>query len=372
MISEGRVDQREAATLVVASIVTEIFLTLPALLVDEAQTAAWMVLLVTTVVGMVAFLPMAALMERFPGKSIIEAGEEVLGPVLNGFFSLAYLSFFLVTTVVVLRQFAERTLTVAIPELPLSVAIAGMLAGGMAACSLGLEAMARSTWVMMYFMAPTMLLVNLLPYPYWRVEYLVPFWGAGPGEMLVDGFWRSSLMGEVLFLCLVAPALKEQSVRGPGLVSIMAGGLTMVLSMVAMQIVFPVGVLREMALPSFEMSRLIYFGRFVQRLETLFMPLWALAGMIKVTIGCYACAVIITRALKLPYHRPFLLPVTVILFAAALIPVNVSQTVWLDTQLVRRWGWIPSFLLPALLFLVALARGKGEKRQGGKKQGGHR
>lgn len=372
MIGEGRVDHREAVTLVVVSIVTEIFLSLPSFLVDEAKTAAWMVLLVATLVGMMAFLPTATLMDRFPGKSIIEVGEDLLGPVLNGFFSLTYLAFFLVTTAVILRQYAERTITVAIAELPISAAMIGMLIGAMVACYLGLEAIARSAWVMIYFMAFAMLLVHVLPYPYWRFEYLLPLWGSGPGVILEDGFLRSSIMGEVLLLALIAPALKKPAMRGPGLWSIAVGGLIMVLSMIFMQMSFSVSVMREMVLPSFEMSRLIYFGRFVQRLEPVFIPLWALAGMIKVTVGCYACAVIITRALKLPYYRPLLIPVAVIIMSVAFIPANVTEAVWVDIHLIRRFGWVPSFILPALLWVVAWLRGYKNPGKGGQdKYGGH-
>lgn len=279
MLNEGWVDSREAATLVLAAIVTESFLTFPAALVDEGDTAAWLIMLVAVLIGVLAFLPLAALMEKFPGKSIIEVGETLLGPWVNTLFVLAFLAFFLVTTASILRQYAERTVTVAVPQLPISAAMIGMLLGAVVACTLGLEAMARSAWLMLYFSVAAILLVLVLPYPYWNPSYLFPLWGAGPVKIITAGLLRSSIMGEVLLLALIQPALKKPAIRGPGLWSILVAALIMVSGQLSMQATFPVPVFREMTLPSFELAKLIYFGRFVQRLEPVFMPLWAMAGL---------------------------------------------------------------------------------------------
>lgn len=370
MRSEGRVDGREAATLVLAATVTEAFLTFPAALVDEGYTAAWMILLVAVLTGALAFLPMAALMEKFPGKSIVEVGEELLGPWLNSLFVLAYLAFFLVTTASILRQYAERTVTVTVPQLPISAAMIALLVGAAVASSLGLEAMARSARLMLYFNLAVVFLVMVLPYPFWNPAYLFPLWGAGMQKILTAGLLRSSVMGEVLLLALILPALKQPFIRGPGLWSILVAGLVLVPGQLALQVTFPVPVLREMILPSFELSKLIYFGRFVQRLEPVFMPLWAVTGLFKVSIGLYACSALITRALKLPYRRPFTLPLAIIIMALAFIPANVTEAVWVDLYVVHRYAWLPAFVLPALLWAAALFRGKKTASGGGAGAGG--
>jgi hypothetical protein len=256
-------------------------------------------------------------------------------------------------------------LTVSIPELPVSMAMASMLIGAVVACYLGLEAIARSTWLLVFFIGFALLLINLLTFPYWRLDYLFPLGGPGWGKVMEEGFIRSSVMGEVFLLAVIAPAFKKPSLRRPGLGGVAIGGLLMVVTLVAMQVTFDVSVLREMSIPSFEMSRLIYFGRFIQRVEAAFMPIWALVGMLKVSIGSYITGSIITRMLKLPYYRPFILPVALIIFSAAFIPANVSETVWVDLNVVRTWGWIPAFFLPVVLLAVAVITKKPGKKDGG-------
>jgi len=365
VIDEGRIANREAMLMAVVITITELFLTFMAEMVEVGQTGTWLILLVATMVAGVLYLPVAALMERFPGKSLIEAGEELTGPYLNGLFSFVYLVFFLGSAALVLRQYAERVLTISIPELPVSVAMAVMILGSLVGCRLGLEAMARSSLFIIYFIGFTILLVSLLTYPYWRFDYLFPLTGPGLGRVVREGIFRSSLMGGVpLFLSLIFPFLEKPTMRLAGLEAIAIGGLTMTLTMLAMLMTFGVSVLQEMVLPSYEMSRLIYFGRFLQRLESIFVPIWALIGMMYVALGTYAGSIIITRFLRLPYHRPFLLPVAILVYSLAFVPANVTQTFWIDFHLLRYYGFLPAFSLPALLFVLDHLKKKGTKGGG--------
>jgi len=344
--------------LVTMALITELFLTFPALLAYEGRTAAWLVLLVATLVAAIAFLPTAILLERYRDKSIIEIGEELLGPIGNAFFTIIIFLFFLVITSLILRQYAERTITVSLNNLPLSVAMVMLLVGAAVACYLGLDAINRSVWIVGFIIIFLLLLVQLLPFPYWQTDYLFPLGGPGLKEILFEGLKRSSLFSEVLLLAVIYPSLPKSSARPVGLTGLFLSGLIMAFTIFTTQLVFPVPVFQEMSLPTFETSRLIYFGRFVQRLESVFVPLWVLACLIKVSLGCYLMCFILTRWLKLPYYRPFILPVVVITMAIAFIPANINEAVWVDTQIVRAFGAIPAFGLPALLLPFAFWRRK--------------
>ena len=367
MIDEGKITNQEALTMAVVITVTELFLTFMAELVSVGQTGTWQILLLSAVFAGAFYLPAAALMEGYPGKSLVEVGEELAGPYLNGLFVFIYLVICLGSSALVIRQYAERVLTISIPELPVSVAVAVMYLGSLVACHLGLEAMARSSFFIIYFIGFTVLLASVLTYPYWCFDYLFPLAGPGVGKVVKEGVFRSSLMcGVPLFLGLIFPSLKKPAIRLAGLGAFAIGGLTMSLTMLAMLMTFGVSALQEMVLPTYEMTRLIYFGRFLQRLESIFVPVWALLGMMYVAFGTYVGSIALTRYLRLPYHRPFLLPVAVLTYALALLPANAAQTFWLDFHLLRAYGFLPAFFLPALLFGLDRLKKKGMRRGGGK------
>lgn len=363
-VNEGRIGPVEAVSLTVVYIVAKIFITFPATMVNLGLSAAWVIVVFATLFSIAAFLPIALLMDRFPGRSIVEAGEEAVGPFFNVLFCLGYLSFFMPVEAMVLRQFAERALTVVIPELPISVAIFGIVLGCIVAAYMGLEAIARGTRISFIFVGVLFLIVLVLTSPYWDITNIFPVLGPGPGEIITNSFFKMSVFAEVLILAIIYPNIKIPqgwNMWKLGLTSLAISGLILFITVFFYQLTFSVQVAREIPLPTLEMSRLIYFGRFVQRLEPLFLPMWGLAALLKLSIGFYAMLALITRYLKLPYYRPFILPLAVLTMAVAFFPPNVIIALMVDEDIIRVWGWVPAFGLPLILLSIALLRGKGVK-----------
>jgi spore germination protein (amino acid permease) len=368
-IKNERIGPVEAVSLAVVFIAAKIYLTFPALMVSLGLSAAWMVVLLAVLISLPAFLPVAVLMDKYPGKSIIEIGEELVGPYLNTVFVLGYLAFLLAVESMVLRQFAERILMVSIPDLPISMAMSGMVLGTVMACFFGLEAIARSTRISSVFIGILLVLVLVATSPYWSLNNLAPIWGPGLAEVMGSGIMKLSLTSEIFLLAIIYPSINSKGTWNMwklGSHSLIIAGLILVTTVITFMLTFPVMVAREISLPTFEMARLIYFGPFVQRLEPVFIPMWALAALLKLTIGMYAMLSLLTGLLKLPYYRPLILPLAIIIISVAFIPPNVTTAVMIDEGIIRTWGWVPTFGLPVILLAVSIWRRK-ETDSGGKK-----
>lgn len=352
MVGEEKISSNEAIVLTVIFISTKVFLIMPAVMADLGASAGWMIIIVATVTALIGFLPLAALLEKFPGKSIIEIGEELVGPVINTLFSLVYLALFLAITSLVLRQFSERVLTAFIPEMPLSVSAIILLGGMIVAGYLGIAVIGRVTMLVLLFLIVALAIMLLLPYPFWEVDYLFPFWGSGIKRILESGLLKSSIFGEVFILALISPSLNNTDVRKIGLWSIAISGLVMVIVEIIFLMVFSMPVASEITLPIYQMNSLIYLGRFVQRLEVIFIPLWYLVALLKLSIGLYGIVVIVTRMLRLPYHQPLVFPLSIIVVALAFWPPNVAATIQPSQDVIGNYSWAPVFVLPGILFLL--------------------
>ena len=363
-IDKERIGVGEAVVLAVVFVVAKVFLTFPASMVNLGLSSAWLVTLIAMVSSILAFIPIVLLMYRFPEKSIVEVGEYLVGPYANTAFFLGYLAFIVAVESMVLRQFAERAITVSNPELPISVAMVGMVLGAAVACYLGLESIARSARIAFIFVGGLFFLVVAATYPYWKVNNLFPYLGPGVLQIMSGGIARISIASEIFLLAIIYPSIKISrsfSIWRLSSTSLVISGIILVVTVFTYQLAFPVPVAQEIPLPTFEMARLISFGRFVQRLEPIFLPMWGLAALLKLTIGLYAMLALITSFLKLPYYRPFILPLAVITMSLAFIPPNVSTALMIDETVIRTWGWIPTFALPVILLAVATWRRKGLK-----------
>ena len=77
---------------------------------------------------------------------------------------------------------------------------------------------------------------------------------------------------------------------------------------VAVMVFFGIPSLKRNPVSIVQSARLIYLGRFIQRIDIFFAFFWMIGICLKYTILFYAANVGLTRLFKLPYRKPFLIP----------------------------------------------------------------
>lgn len=350
----------EAVSLCAMFIVTKLYLSYQLYFIDVAMNAAWMAVLLSVMMGFVYFWFMYALLKKHPGKNILEIGDELVGPVINRLFALGYLLFFLAMAALALRQFSERVIGSFVEDMPISFGVFSFMAGVVIVSCLGLEAIVRTARLFGPILLVLYVLMLIATIPFWKPYLLYPLLGGGLQNIVQAGLVRSGLISEIFILALITSYLPENKLGTIGLWSIGITGVLFVFTLLAVQMVFPYPVNSELALPTLNLAKTIQLGRHFQRNETFFLPVWALGGLIKITIALYATAFITAFIMKLPYYSPLIPALSVIVISVAFIPVSVTQaTVW-DNLYLRGVLWIVT-LIPLLLFLVIerFKRGKG-------------
>ena len=93
MIKEGNFGYHEAISLLVITIVTKVFFTSPAILVEIVGTSGWYMTIISMLVAIFAFMFLYLLLKRFPQKhngdcrfSLREIREYYLLLILGGFY----------------------------------------------------------------------------------------------------------------------------------------------------------------------------------------------------------------------------------------------------------------------------------------------
>lgn len=365
MIREGHIGYREGIALTALLISGKIYVGFPRVMVEEGKTAGWLLVLLSAALTVIAFLPIPALFARFPGKSTIEIIEEVLGPYLGLPALLLHLGFYLILGGILVREFTEIVASTVLPLTPVSV-ITGLfiLVIAYGAYS-GLEPLTRTAWLLAPWILGGLLAVLFLSLRWARPQYLLPLWGAGIPALLKSAVFRTSFFVEVLLLPLLVPHLREPRRLGSmGLWSVVISGLLMALVVLVFTTVFPVRAASSVLFPIYQLARIMFLGRFFQRMESLFIFVWVISAAIQLTAFMVGNALSVARAMKLPVYRPLVFPLSVLTFAIAFTMPDLPAAIRIDDQFFRVYGALAAFGLTTTLYLVALIRGKGVNTRG--------
>ncbi|MFZ5815091.1 MAG: GerAB/ArcD/ProY family transporter [Bacillota bacterium] len=356
---EGHIDLREGVVLVLTVLTATLFLQTPQYLIEVGGPAGWQVALVMTGSAALLLLPMIALAGRFPGRGLAEISVEAAGPILGPLLTLPVTLWLLLSAALSVRNFTETFLIAILPDTPPSVLITVVIGCAVFASYQGLEAVGRASLILLPLVAGGGLLVLLFSLPRVDLTLMYPFWGQGLIPTLVGGAYYGTLATEVIFLLVVGYAFREGRVlRSSALRGILYFGIGAALTAWVLVCVFSSPIASQNPFPLFNLARLIYLGRFLQRTEAVIVMLWFFAAAVRISVLLHASVVSLAGSLRLPYYRPLLFPAAVILMALALVPQNFLEVLRLNRDWLRPAGFVV-LTIPLLLWVLAAVRGKG-------------
>jgi spore germination protein (amino acid permease) len=360
MIREGKIGVREATCLITIAITNRVFFTSPGLLAKTLGTTGWYMTLISAAFGALGFTPIYLLLKRYPGKNLIEIFQIVFGKIISLPFLILLVLLFTLNAAIMLREFAEVMKVYVLPLTPITYTMSILVLFVAVASILGLESMARFS----SFIAVMLLIgfgsVLALSSGEYKLHRLAPILGYGLGGTIVTGMQRSTVYADAIILAVVAGSMQGVShIKKAGYSSITLSGIFISLSFVAFTLTFPYYSAAEITAPMYHMVALIDYGRFLQRLEAIFLFVWNISTFVSVAINFYAGASTYCKTFRIQDARPVIIPLAILTFALAMVPKDISEVAMGYVQNIRQYGWTGFFLPPAAALLVSMLRKKG-------------
>lgn len=336
------------------------FYAAPAGAAGEAGTAApWAVLLA----GAIAFLmlwPVLATLSARPGQSLADLAAEVGGRPA-AIAVVAALTFYLIVSAGInLRQLSEMTVTAIYPHTPQTFAMATVTVAAVVGAVLDAAGLAwlGSIYAMPAAFSILLILVGNIGWTNYRA--VLPLTGHGILPTALALVPMTSYFSDAVYLTIYCRFLSPggQATRS----AMKAVGTTMLVSALVLLVflmVFPLPFSLEVPFPLFELTRLVRGGRYVERLDSLWILFWAFGTAGLIAGGLQVTALLWRDAFRLPSHRDAVYPLAVAMIAVALFPVSQADAVGFETTVLRRYGFLLTLVLPLLVALWArLRRGR--------------
>ena len=355
----------EASAIIINLICTKIFLNFPRMAAETGGTAAWLFTIFIAALAFLGFTVIQILYKPFEGKDLLDIAELAAGNpgrVLAGLVIILGAGW---CATAYMRVFSENMKLISLTTSPLSFVELFFTACLAAGAYLGMEALSRLHAFSVPFIASGYLLIMVGVVNYIDLGNLLPILGNGAKEIFISGAPKVSVFFEILFLVLLPPFLKKHdNMKTTGYWSLGLSAFFLVISSLVFTSVFPYPSSLERIIPIFHIARLIKLGRFFQRLESIFLFIWAAAALLYISVCFYFILFAFQKTFRLDYYKPLIVPFAIIIMSISFIPTDFSEVITYEVSLFRKWSWIAAFAMPILLLVLARLRNKGAVRKG--------
>lgn len=229
---------------------------------------------------------------RFPDQTIFHYISDILGPWLGKAASLLLFMFFAGTGVVVTREFGDFLVTSFLPETPLSVFIASIIAISAYAVSQGLEVIARANEALLPWLILAIGAILVLSIPDIQLARLTPLFQASAMQVIKGGLPAAALFGEtVAVLGVLVPQVSDKArLKRSVMAGITAATLLMLATLVAVLGVFGPYETARFFCPAFGLAKYVSVPNTLERIESLIVIVWIGGAFIKISLF-YLCSV---------------------------------------------------------------------------------
>ncbi|RJQ28852.1 MAG: spore gernimation protein [Peptococcaceae bacterium] len=364
MLEEGRIDGRQAGFLLFTLFFAGSLLFVPVFPVFHAGQDAWLSIILAAAGGMVMARLVVDLSLRFPGRTLFQFPEIILGKAAGKAVALLYLWWFFQNGTENYRVFISFLQVSFMPETPLMVFMVFGLTMAAYGAYYGLEVIARTNQLFLPFVLVSVVGLFLLSVPEMTVNNLLPVFEASMIHLVKSAAAPLAWFGEIITLAVLIPYLnRPQQAHRVALFGILGSAAIFEITVIGIMAIFSPALTTGYLFPVLNGARIIHLANFLERMELVLVVMWTIAGVMRVSLLHWVLALGSAQLLGLKDYRPLILPVGVILAALFML---IHKGV-LEEYYFLAWVWpLYSLIifeagLPLLLLVVAALRGLGGK-----------
>ncbi|GHI00307.1 GerAB/ArcD/ProY family transporter [Neobacillus kokaensis] len=359
MIEKGRISHLQLALIMYATVVATAILYIPYVTAQDAKRDLWLSPIWGSLSGFLIIIIIVKLSRLFPGKTLIEYCELILGRTFGKMIAFIYLFFLLHDTAIAFREYGEFIESAFLHKTPIIIVTGSIALSCAIAVHGGIETIGRCAMIFMPIVIALYVLIYVLLIPDLNVKNILPIMQNGVMPSIKGSLAPHAWLSQFSLLSLLLPFLtNQQKVMKWGMVSLITSVFTMVFINLGNLFLFG-SIITNLHFPVFEAARFISIGSFFEHIESIVIAVWVLGGFVQLSSFFYMLALGTSQWLTLPSYKPFVLPIgfLIILFSVWSIPSFEEMIQGMGTTVPIYFLTI-QLLIPILLLSVALVKKK--------------
>ena len=331
---------------------------------SKLQQDIWFAILLAISVAIPVVLMYARILRLFPGCSLYEVSDNVLGKVGGKVFSLLFSGYALFLASLVLDDFTEFIKLEAMPETPRLVIAVLMLCIILYLSYSGMRVLGKWSVLILPVVLLMMLLTLLFGIPSYRLDHIFPIFNHSVDEITTDTINIFSFpFGEIVLLLGLGNGFgKNTKPTSVLLTGLLIGGILLFLVFVRNLLILGVPSMENVYFPSFMAARLISVGESFTRIEGAISYNYLIAGLTKITVCLLVSAKGFAHIFGLKDYKILFIPISLVILIMALVQITSILDLEAIILIYPRIA-IPFQLLPLVLWIPGEIKNRIQKKK---------
>ena len=274
-MGDSKIGTKEAVCLILTVAITHTIISTPRDLLASMKSAVLLNLVFVTFILLGIALLIVKLFKNFPGSDILDISEYLGGKTFKRILGILFVSYFIVSSSLLLKQFAQALRTIYYPMTGVFFIALFFIICIAITNKLEFTATVKANLLIVPFVLLSSIFLFAANLRNFSFERIFPILGDGFFNTFVLGIGNISSFTGIAFLYFLPPLLKEpQKLKTVSIASVIIFAIYLFLNVAVILFMFSFLMSENEILTLFSASRYIEIGTFFVRLESVFLLIW--------------------------------------------------------------------------------------------------
>ena len=362
---DKRLNVMQASFLVVIVTITHLVLNLPNTLIQSTGSSAIINVIYITILALIMFLVVKKLLSVFDSNNILFVAEYVGGKLLKRVLAILYILHFIMITGILMRSFCETLLFIYFPHAATWTVILAFLLVAIIATGLGGSNVIRTNAILMVPILGAIIITELSLISKFEVNRVFPIMGYGFNQTFISGSSNIYAFSGLVYIYFIKSDLKNyKDYTKVGIISIVVSAIYLLFTVTALLMMFPFLTADNQAMSVYLSTRLIEYGKFMQRVDALYIFVWIFIFFSYLSVIFIYISQISKESIISGNNNWYIFIIALLIFIVAIVPKNLTQVRFLETSIYKYTSLGIVFILSlSILFLGYLKKKKELQRK---------
>lgn len=322
MPGKNKISSRQELLLMLNFLLASAFIIIPSSAVAGARQDCWLALILATITGIgIAILYTAAGL-RFPGQTIVQCAQSILGKIPGKLVGLLFTWFSLHLGALVLRNFSDFLVINLMPETPpevINVLIMLLIAQALYG---GLEVLCRFNEMIIPIVLISIIFILVLSPTIagFDIKKLSPMLENGLMPVVKTSLIPISFpFGETVLFTMILPYLNDpEKAQKAHIAAMISAGIILTVTTAEVLATFGTEAAKHIY-STYSLARYINIGGLIERIDAIIVMIWIPSGLIKIAVCQFAFVTGIVQIFNLKDYRLLIFPSGAIMIALSIL-----------------------------------------------------
>jgi hypothetical protein len=265
------------------------------------------------------------LFKNFLGKDLLDISEFVGGKTLKIIIGIAYITLLLMLTTSIIKNLSETLRIIYFRKSPIQYIVLFFIISSIICNRFSLKVVAKANLIISPIIFLSIIIILASSIKNFIPERIFPILGYGINETFFSGLSNLFSFSGILYLFFLPPLLdKPDKFKQMSLIAITISAIYLLLSVACLLLSFSLTLSSDESFSLYVLTRSLEYGRFIQRVDAIFILVWIIAIISYINIPISFCIYMFKKIVIKSNKNIINYFVNLIIFVLSIIPIEYA------------------------------------------------